>query len=151
MPPPTEAKNRTTTTPARLLAACAIDAALEKKAHDVVVMDMRQVSGIADFFVICSGDSDLQIKAIVDAVRARIRERFDERAWHLEGYEHRQWAVVDYVDLVFHAFTREKRAFYDLERLWGDAIVETVPAEGEAADVQILRGPKASDDDSLED
>ncbi|NKO01022.1 ribosome silencing factor, partial [Weissella cibaria] len=96
---------------------------------------------VADYFVLCTGDSDLQIKAIADAVEERIREACRERPWHREGYEHRQWVLIDYVDLVVHIFNPEKRLFYDLERLWGDAPAERVPDDGDAAGVQLLREP----------
>ncbi len=108
---------------------------LEKKARDITVMDMRGVSGVADYFVICTGDSDLQIKAIADAVRERIREQCSERPWHKEGYDHLQWVLLDYVDLVVHVFNQEKRGFYALERLWGDAPVERVPDDAPSASV----------------
>ena len=115
--------------PAHLLAQHAIEAAFSKKAYDVVIMDMREVSGIADFFVLCSGTSDLQIKAIVQAIRDRIREFGNERPWHVEGTENHQWVLMDYVNLVVHVFNEEKRAFYDLERLWGDAPKESISEE----------------------
>jgi ribosome-associated protein len=102
---------------------------LEKKAHNVTVMDMREVSGVADVFVLGTGDSDLQIKAIADAVSDKIREAYSEKPWHTEGYEDRQWVLLDYVDLVVHVFSHEKRSFYDLERLWGDAPSEDVSSE----------------------
>ncbi|GIV58403.1 MAG: ribosomal silencing factor RsfS [Rhodothermaceae bacterium] len=137
--PERKQKKRTGGTPVRVLARQAIDALLDKKGRDVVVMDMRKVSGVADYFVLCTGDSDLQIKALTDAVEERLRERCQERPWHREGYEHRQWVLIDYVDLVVHIFTEEKRAFYDLERLWGDAPSEQVPEDGSGDTVQLLR------------
>ncbi len=143
IPPRTDQKKRATQVPARALAAGAVEAVLEKKAHDIVVMDMQQVSGVADYFVLCNGDSDLQIKAIADSVRGRLREQFQERPWHVEGYEHRQWVVLDYVDLVVHVFAAEKRTFYDLERLWGDAPKEVVPDDGTAYTVRLLQASPA--------
>lgn len=134
---------RRKTTPVRQLAATAVDAILDKKGLDVVVMDMTGVSGVADMFVIANGESDSQIKAIADAVVEAIREDHDERPWHKEGYEHRQWILLDYVDLVVHVFYPERREFYGLERLWGDAPREEVDSDGTAADVKILRLPKA--------
>lgn len=138
-PDRTATRNRATRNPARLLAAHAVDAVLEKKGHDVVVMDMRQVSGVADYFVICTGDSDLQIRAIVDAVEARLKAECGERPWHREGREHLQWVLLDYVDLVVHVFNPERREFYSLERLWGDAPNEHVPDDASAADVALLQ------------
>ena len=139
-PSRTKEKKRKTHTPVRALARHAVDAVLDKKALDIVVLDMRAVSGVADYFVICTGESDLQIKAIYEAVEDRIREACDERPWHREGQEHRQWVLLDYVDLVVHVFSAEKRAFYDLERLWGDAPCEHVSDEtSSAADIELLQ------------
>ena len=126
-------KRRATPTPVRTLAASAIEAALDKKARGITVMDMRDVSGMADFFVVCTGESDLQIKAIVDAIEERLRTEHAERPWHVEGRDHRQWVLMDYVDLVVHVFDEERRTFYDLERLWGDAPSETVSDDADDA------------------
>ena len=140
VPARTKAKKRKTPTPARVLAAEAIEAAIDKKALDIVVLDMRQVSGVADYFVICTGESDIQVKAIYEAIEMRIKEAYHERPWHHEGTDHRQWVLIDYVDLVIHIFSPEKRAFYDLERLWGDAPMERVPEEASsAADIHLLQ------------
>ena len=139
-----KSKKRTSQNPAHVLAAHAVDAMLEKKAHDITVMDMRKVSGVADYFVICTGDSDLQIKAVADAIRERIREQCEERPWHTEGSNHWQWVLLDYVDVVAHIFSREKREFYDLERLWGDAPKESVDEEGASTDVKLLQAAAES-------
>lgn len=113
---------------------------LEKKAHGITVMDMRQVSGVADYFVICTGDSELQIKAVADAIRERIRAECEERPWHTEGTNHWQWVLLDYVDLVAHIFNADKRQFYDLERLWGDAPREEVAEDAASStEVQLLQ------------
>ncbi len=134
-----KSRKRSSQNPAHVLAAHAVDAMIDKKAHDITVMDMRQVSGVADYFVICTGDSDLQIKAVADAIRERIREQCDERPWHTEGTNHRQWVLLDYVDVVAHIFTQDKRQFYDLERLWGDAPSEDVADDASSIDVELLQ------------
>lgn len=126
-------KQRATNATFKELARTAVEAILEKKGHDVLVMDMKSVSGIADVFVLCTGDSDLQIKAIADAVQDRIREHHAEKPWHVEGYDFKQWVLLDYVDLVVHVFLDDRRAFYGLERLWGDAPREAVVDMGTAA------------------
>ena len=107
-----------------------VEAAMDKKAEDVLVMDIREVSGVADYFVICSGSSEYQIKAIQSAVEERLREETGERPWQREGQGFRQWVLLDYVDLVVHIFTPERRAFYSLERLWNDAPQEMATEEG---------------------
>ena len=106
---------------ARTLAEHAIEGALSRKASDVVLLDLRDVSGVADYFVICSGKTDVQMKAIAEAVQMEIRDETGERAWRREGVGSGSWTVLDYVDVVVHIFEPEKREFYDLERLWGDA------------------------------
>ena len=125
--------------PVHELAQHAIEAAFSKKAIDVVVMDMRSVSGVSDIFVLCTGTSDLQIKAIYQAIRQRIREYGDELPWHVEGTDSLQWVLMDYVNLVVHIFSEEKRAFYDLERLWGDAPKENVSEEALLESLSILK------------
>lgn len=75
---------------------------------------------MADFFVIATADADVQLRAISDRIEEGLTEH-GESAWHREGYENGQWIVLDYVDVVCHLFTKEKRQFYQLERLWGDA------------------------------
>lgn len=139
MPSRTGEEKRATTVPVYHLAAAAVDAALDKKARDVAVMDMREVSSVADYFVLCTGRSELQIRAIVDGIEERIKKEHDERPWKTEGREHRQWVVLDYVDLVVHVFNDEKRSYYNLERLWGDAPIEHVSDEGSSDEVQLLR------------
>lgn len=136
---PRSTKKRSTTNPSRVLAAHAVDAMLDKKARDVTVMDMRKVSGVADFFVLCTGDSDVQIKAIAEELRDRIRRECHELPWHTEGTNHQQWVLLDYVDVVAHVFDAERRSFYDLERLWGDAPRERVPDEATSKNVKLLR------------
>lgn len=118
--------------PSALLAQAVIDAIFEKKGKDVVVMDMREVTSITDYYVLCTGDVGRQIKAIADGVRADLLENLEERAWHVEGYDAQEWILLDYIDVVVHIFNEEKRTFYDLERLWGDAPQEKVE-DGEKA------------------
>ncbi len=121
----------------RELARLAVDAALDKKAKDVAVMDLRGISGEVDYFVLCSGESDLQIKAIVDAVVDRLRQDAGERPLSREGAPgSSRWIVLDYFDLAVHVFSPELRAYYDLERLWGDAPIER--ADDEHPDVKLL-------------
>jgi ribosome-associated protein len=93
---------------------------LSKKATDVVILDLKKITSATDHFVICSADSDTQVKAIADAVQDGM-ERFGIRAWHNEGYRALTWVIIDYVDVVAHIFHKQTRSFYNLERLWGDA------------------------------
>lgn len=109
----------------RTIAKKAAQLALAKKAHDVLVMDLRKVTSITDFFVICSADSDTHVKAVADAVLDGLKKS-GVTAWHDEGYEALNWVLLDYVDVVVHIFRRDIRKFYNLERLWADAEIEVV-------------------------
>jgi ribosome-associated protein len=104
----------------------AIGAAQDRKASDVVVLDLRPADAFADFFVICTGHNTPQIKAISDAVQAALAEK-GLRPAHVEGYEHAGWILLDYFDLIVHVFSPEARAFYALDRLWGNAKRIEVP------------------------
>ena len=99
--------------------------ALTKKAHTITILDLRKLTDMTDFFVVCSGDSDVQVKAIADAI-IEGTDRLGIPVWHQEGASQRQWVLLDYVDVVAHVFHREARRFYGLDKLWGDAKIETV-------------------------
>jgi ribosome-associated protein len=99
--------------------AC-VEAALDRKAYDLVVLHTRDHSSVADYFVICSGRSDTQVQAIADAIDGHLRET-GVRPLAIEGREHGMWALLDYDDVVVHVFYTPIRAFYDLERLWARA------------------------------
>jgi len=120
------------TTAARKTAPCArarlprsvmgaVNAVREKKAIDVVVLDLRKAGGFTDYFVICTGTNPRQIQAIADAVTDALRTDFGERPALAEGIEKSEWILLDYFNFVVHVFSRECRAFYGLERLWGNA------------------------------
>ncbi|NOY79308.1 MAG: ribosome silencing factor [Calditrichaeota bacterium] len=98
---------------------------LSKKAVDVKILDVRNLTSVTDFFVICSGDSDMQIKAISEEILEKLKE-INIRPWHKEGVTNLQWVLLDYIDVVVHIFRKEVRGFYGLESLWGDAKIEEV-------------------------
>ena len=91
--------------------------ALEKKAANVISLDVRGLSSITNHYLICSADTEPQVKAIAD----NIRRGTPDKPWHLEGYEKLKWVLLDYVDLVVHVFRSEERYYYNLEKLWADA------------------------------
>jgi len=101
--------------------ATAIEAARDKKAVDVVVLDLRKASGFTDFFVICTGNNPRQIAAIADGVRETLKKDLGERPAMAEGVDRSEWVLLDYFDFVVHIFSRDCRSFYALERLWGNA------------------------------
>lgn len=114
----TENRRKTTKLPAQVQRAAA--AADDKKANDLVVLDLRQAAGFTDFFVICSGTNARQIRAIADSVMESLAREGAKPA-HVEGYDRSEWILIDYFDFIVHVFAPETRAFYGLERLWGNA------------------------------
>ena len=105
----------------RAIALAATEAARDKQATDVVVLDVAELLSITDYFVICSASSDRQIKTVIQAVEDRVRRDLELRPVRREGEADAGWWLLDYVDVVVHVFGDEERAYYDLERLWSDA------------------------------
>ena len=102
----------------------------EKKASDIVIMDLRKIkNAVADFFVICSGNSDKQLDAISDSIDAEVFKKFQENPWHTEGKNNKEWMLLDYINVVAHVFRKDRREFYALERLWGDADITEINAD----------------------
>lgn len=106
----------------------ALHAAAEKKALDLVVLDLRPVASFTDFFVITSGTNRRQVQAISDGVVERLKKN-GTRAARVEGYQTAEWILVDYGDFVVHVFDEKARRFYDLERLWREAVRVPVPPD----------------------
>ena len=105
-----------------------VELALERKAHEVAVLDLRGISSATDYFVLASGTSDVQVKAIAEHVVDELKKQ-DVRPQHLEGMSGGRWVLIDYIDFVVHVFHPEARAFYQLENLWGDAPRWDAPTE----------------------
>ena len=91
-----------------------------KKGYGVKILDLKEVATFTDYFVICSADSDTQVKAIADEIDKSLRDS-GLKSWHKEGYRALNWVLIDYVDVVVHVFKKDMREFYNLEKLWGDA------------------------------
>lgn len=105
-----------------LLEKIIVTAMQDKKAKGVVSLDLRKLNNrVVDKFIICHGDSDRQTDAIAQWVEEAVKNKVPERPWHIEGRENKEWILLDYVNLVVHIFTEEKRQFYAIEELWGDA------------------------------
>lgn len=98
----------------------AAETVVAKKGRDVVALDLRELDAVADYFLICSGSSEVQVKAIAEAVDDKLRES-GSRPWHVEGFEGRRWVLLDFVEVVVHVFHEKTREYYMLDRLWGDA------------------------------
>lgn len=103
----------------------------EKKANEIRVFDLRSVTNsVADFFVICSGNSDTHIGSIADSVEEVVIKTDGQLPWHKEGSNNNSWVLLDYVDVVVHIFAKESRAFYGIEDLWADAEVTEIEHVG---------------------
>ncbi len=106
---------------------------LEKKGEDIVILDLRTIpQSVADFFVICSGNSVNQVDAITDSVEEMVYKKTLEQPWRKEGKENREWILLDYVNVVVHIFRKDRREFYALEDLWGDAEITHVDTDFQA-------------------
>ena len=114
----TEKRRKSARLPAQIERA--IGAAEDKKAVDLVVLDLRKAAGFTDFFVIASGTNTRQVRAIADAVMESLAAEGIKPA-HVEGYDRSEWVLIDYFDFIVHVFAPETRMFYGLERLWGSA------------------------------
>ena len=108
----------------------AVKAAEDKQAKELALLDLRKANGFTDFFLICSGTNSRQVRAIADGVVEALAAQGEKPA-HMEGYDRSEWILLDYFDFIVHVFAPETRAFYGLERLWGNT--EEVPAEAEPA------------------
>ena len=107
----------------------AAGAALAKKAHDLVALDLRELGAVCDYFLLCSASSEVQVKAVAEHVEEVLREK-GRRPWHVEGLEGRRWVLLDYVEVVVHVFLDRTREYYLLDRLWGDARSVDLGLEG---------------------
>jgi len=105
--------------------------ALEKKAEDVLLMDLRKLTSVTDFFVVCTGGSNTQVRAIADNVVEKC-EKAGILVYNVEGYESLSWVLIDLVDVVVHVFQPDTRSYYQLERLWGDAPSDRFNGDAEA-------------------
>ncbi len=113
--------------PSERLSQLIVKGMQEKKATQIVVMDLRKVkNAVADFFVIGTGNSDKQLDAIADSISDEVYKGIRETAWHTEGKNNKEWMLLDYTSVVAHVFRKDLRTFYSLERLWGDAEITEI-------------------------
>lgn len=106
-----------------LLVRTVTKALSDKKGENIIMMDLRKITTMADYFILCSGLSENHIKTLADEVIDICREELGERPWRSEGLDTKRWVVLDYVDVVVHIFREETRNFYGIERMWSDAAV----------------------------
>ena len=105
---------------------------LDRKAEDIVALDLRHIADFTDFFVVCTGSTDVHVRAIADAVIEGMKHQ-GQHPLHVEGYNTRRWVLIDFVDVIIHVLQPEERSFYGLERLWGDAPVREISDEQPAS------------------
>ena len=117
----------TESTPAENLSKYIVKGIQEKKGTNIVILNLKEVgNAIADYFVICTGSSDTQIDAISESVEKEVLDAVDEKPWHREGFQNKEWILIDYVNVVVHIFKSDVRSFYGLEELWGDAAISKI-------------------------
>ncbi|GIN85413.1 ribosomal silencing factor RsfS [Heyndrickxia sporothermodurans] len=112
----------------RQLLVAAVKAADDKRAEDIVVLNMKGISLIADYFLICHGNSDKQVQAIANELKDKAEE-LGHDVKRMEGFDEGKWVLIDLGDVIAHVFHRDERGYYNLERLWGDAPIEDVSSE----------------------
>jgi ribosome-associated protein len=110
----------------KALARACTKLALDKKAEEVVIIDLRKLNAPTDYFVVCSGSTDKHVRAIAGNIVEGMKKKKKIRAWHVEGHQAGRWVLIDYVNVVVHVFSDVARKFYSLETLWGDAPIEEI-------------------------
>lgn len=110
------------------IAQLAAEAALSRRAKDVIILDLRQMASFADYFVICTGTSERHVEGITEIILEKLEE-YKFKPWHKEGEQNSNWILLDYVDVVVHVFSKAAREFYNLERLWAGAQHVDVPKD----------------------
>lgn len=99
----------------------------EVKGNDIEILDLREIENtVCDYFVICNGNSNTQVNAIVNSVQKTVSKELKDKPWHVEGNDNGEWVLMDYVDIVVHVFQKQIREFYNIEGLWGDAKITTI-------------------------
>ncbi|MBD3583794.1 ribosome silencing factor [Flavobacterium selenitireducens] len=110
-----------------ILLALIIKGIEEVKGNDIDILDLREIDNSAcDYFVICNGNSNTQVNAIVNSIQKTVSKEIHEKPWHVEGNEHGEWVLMDFVHIVVHVFQKHIREYYDIESLWGDAKITSI-------------------------
>lgn len=102
------------------------EALLDKKAEQIRLLDVRKITTLTDYFIVCHGTSDTQVKAIGDNVAYEVKQAFGEHVWKKEGHNTNRWIVLDYVNIVVHVFLHDLREFYGIEKMWQDAEITEI-------------------------
>lgn len=102
---------------------------MQIKAKNIVLLDVRELTTLTDYFIVCHGSSDTQIRALANSVTEKVKEELGENVWKQEGMDARRWIILDYVNVVVHIFNEEKREYYGIERMWNDAVITEINDE----------------------
>lgn len=103
-----------------------VEGLLEKKAKNIKLLDVRSLTTLTEYFVVCHGTSETQIRALANSAIEKVKEELGENVWKKEGMDARRWIILDYVNVVVHIFSEEKRQFYGIERMWNDAVITEI-------------------------
>ena len=122
---PKQKKTKSNPTGSQLHAQRISELMLDKKALDIIIIDVRKITTLTDFFVVCTSESEPQTRAITDHINLTMKKEGSE-SWHIEGYQHLDWVLVDFVNTVAHIFSKETREYYEFERLWADGVITMV-------------------------
>lgn len=114
------------TADSQLLIDTITEGLLEKKARDIKILDVSSLTTLTDYFVVCHGNSETQIRALANSVIENVKQKLGENVWKKEGLDARRWIILDYVNVVVHIFSEEKRQYYGIERMWNDAEITEV-------------------------
>ena len=132
-------------TASEMLSEIIVEGILEKKGESIVKIDLRKMkNAIADFFIVCHGNSRAQVEAIADSVQMEVKKAVGQNVWKKEGFENAEWVLLDYFDVVVHIFQTDARKFYRLEDLWADALVTTHEATPPPAQKKIKKTTEGS-------
>lgn len=119
--------NKSNETQTERLLEIIVQGVQEVKGNEITCLDLKEIPhSVADYFVICHGNSDTQVDAIARSVERETQEALGEKPWHKEGVQNSEWVLLDYFNIVVHIFHKDKRGFYELEELWADAEVEKI-------------------------
>lgn len=114
------------TADSQVLLDAIVEGLLDKKAKDIKLLDVRSLTTLTDYFVVCHGTSETQIRALANSVIEKVKEELEENVWKKEGMDARRWIILDYVNVVIHIFSEEKREYYGIERMWNDAEITEI-------------------------
>ncbi|HLP63921.1 ribosome silencing factor [Flavobacterium sp.] len=110
-----------------VLLSCIIKGIEEVKGNDIEILDLREIdTAVCDYFVVCNGNSNTQVNAIVNSVQKIVSKELKDKPWHVEGTDNAEWVLMDYVSIVVHVFQKEIREYYNIEGLWGDAKITSI-------------------------